>query len=129
MTPLKTATPLRLLGLGLALAVFAAPVAGSINSDLQIEPGSTFELGGGQRGSFTVTGRNTGPVAVIVLGKVGDAQPVARGTVAPGGAVEGKFGPNEMALLRNTSATQMARLKLKISGDTSGLGMTYSPNP
>jgi hypothetical protein len=33
-----------------------------------------------------------------------------------------------MALLRNTSAREMARLKLKISGDTSALGMRYSPN-
>lgn len=33
-----------------------------------------------------------------------------------------------MALLRNTSGTQMARLKLKITGDTASLGMTYSDN-
>jgi len=34
-----------------------------------------------------------------------------------------------MALLRNTSDTRTARLKLKISGDTAALGMTYSANP
>ena len=33
------------------------------------------------------------------------------------------------ALLRNTSARQTARLKLKVTGDTSSLGMSYSPNP
>jgi hypothetical protein len=34
-----------------------------------------------------------------------------------------------MALLRNTSGSQMARLRLTIIGDTSALGMTYSANP
>jgi len=49
--------------------------------------------------------------------------------VAPGGEVKASFAKGEMALLRNTSATRMARLKLKISGDTSALGMSYSDNP
>ena len=35
----------------------------------------------------------------------------------------------EMALLRNASGRQMARLKLKVTGDTAGLGMTYLANP
>jgi hypothetical protein len=111
-----------------ALAVGAN--AGVINSNLQIDPGKTFELGGGQDGGFTVTGRNTGPVAVVVLAKgKGAAAPVAKGRVEPGGNVDAAFGPGEMALLRNTSDAQMARLKLKISGDTASLGMTYAANP
>lgn len=110
-----------------ALAVPAA-TAGEINSNLQIEPGQTFELGGGQEGGFAVTGRNSGPVAVVVLGKAEGAAAVERGTVAPGGMVDARFGPGEMALLRNTSAGQTARLKLTISGDTSSLGMNYSGN-
>lgn len=125
----KTITPIRLFGLGMAVAVLAAPVlAGSINSNLQIEPGQTFELGGGQEGGFTVTGRNSGPVAVVVLGQAPGAKAVERGIVAPGGDVDATFGPGEMALLRNTSARETAQLKLKISGDTSSLGMTYSAN-
>ena len=117
-----------LTGLGLLLAVPAT--GGTINSNLQIEAGETFELGGGQKGGFTVTGRNTGPVAVEVLGKgEGASVPVARGTVAPGGEVKADFAPGEMALLRNTSDTREAQLKLRISGDTSALGMSYSANP
>jgi hypothetical protein len=117
-----------LTGLGLLLAVPAT--GGTINSNLQIEAGETFELGGGQKGGFTVTGRNTGPVAVEVLGKAeGASVPVARGTVAPGGEVKADFSPGEMALLRNTSDTREAQLKLRISGDTSALGMSYSANP
>ncbi len=120
----------RLLAASLSLAVLAIPAqAGVINSGLQIDPGQTFELGGGQEGSFTVTGRNTGPVAVVVLAQAPGAQPVARGTVGPGGNVDATFGPGEMALLRNTSAKETARLKLKIAGDTSALVMTYSANP
>jgi hypothetical protein len=110
-------------------ALSASASAGQITSGLQIEAGQTFELGGGQEGDFVVTGRNIGKVAVVVLGKLPDAQPVERGTVAPGGAVEARFAPGEMALLRNTSDRKTARLKLKISGDTASLGMTYSANP
>lgn len=114
--------------LALAIAGVAPVAAGTINSNLQIEPGKTFDLGGGQEGAFVVTGRNTGPVAVEVLGKPKGGAAVVRGTVAPGGAVEARFAEGEMALLRNTSSERMATLKLKISGDTSALGMSYSDN-
>ncbi len=119
-----------LMAAALSLTALGAAVqAGTINSNLQIEPGQTFELGRGQEGGFAVTGTNTGPVAVVVLSKAEGAAAVERGTVAPGGAVDAKIAPGEMALLRNTSGQKTARLKLKISGDTSSLGMTYSDNP
>ena len=123
---------LALIALMSALGLIAVTPAsgGTINSNLQIEAGETFELGGGQKGGFNVTGRNTGQVAVEVLGKAeGAGTPVARGTVAPGGEVKADFAPGEMALLRNTSETRGARLKLRISGDTAALGMSYSANP
>lgn len=111
-------------------AVTVSAEAGTIKSGLQIEAGQTFELGGGQEGGFTVTGRNTGRVAVVVYGlPEGARAPVERGTVAPGGQVDTSFGPGEQALLRNTSSRETARLKLTITGDTSSLGMTYSANP
>ena len=119
-----------LYGLGLGLICAAPAIGGTITSGLRIEAGQTFALGGGQEGGFTVTGRNTGQVAVEVLGRAeGAAIPVARGTVAPGGELKAAFAPGEMALLRNTSATRGARLKLVISGDTAALGMTYPANP
>lgn len=127
MRLLTSRTTLAALALA-ALAVGAR--AGEINSGLQIEAGQTFALGGGQEGSFTVTGRNTGPVAVLVFARAeGNAPPVAKGRVEPGAAVDARFASGEMALLRNTSATQTARMKLKIRGDTASLGMTYSANP
>jgi hypothetical protein len=114
------------VGLGLAGGVPA--LGGTINSNLQIEPAKTFELGGGQDGGFTVTGRNTGSVAVEVLGKAEGKTAVMRGTVAPGGEVNARFNNGEMALLRNTSGSRTATLKLRVTGDTSSLGMTYSDN-
>lgn len=121
----------RLLAAAAALACAGtAPSAGVINSDLTIEAGQTFELGGGQKGGFTVSGRNTGRVAVVVYGLAEGARgPVARGPVAPGAAVDAAFRPGEQALLRNTSIIATARLKLKVVGDTAGLGMTCSANP
>lgn len=119
----------RLLAAAAALALAGTAVsAGEINSNLQIEAGKTFELGGGQPGGFTVTGRNTGPVAVVVLAK-GEGAVVVKGRIEPGAQVDAAFGAGEMALLRNTSASRMARMKLVVRGDTSSLGMTYSANP
>lgn len=128
-----TVFPSRLITTTLAVAATLAALtsaaqAGQIKSNLQIEAGQTFELGGGQEGGFTVTGTNSGPVSVVVLGKAPDGAAAVRGTVAPGGKVEARFAPGEMALLRNTSGSEMARLKLTISGDTSALGMRYSGN-
>lgn len=122
-------TSLTLLAAAALLAFLPGLQAGSIKSGLQIEPGQTFELGGGQRGGFTVTGTNTGPVAVEVLGKPEDAPAITRATVAPGAKLEADFGPGEMALLRNTSTARTATLKLKITGDTAALGMGYSAQP
>ncbi|MFM7403054.1 MAG: hypothetical protein ACKO1N_02935 [Erythrobacter sp.] len=115
--------------LAAALSLTAVAEAGTLNSNLQIEAGHTFELGGGQPAGFTVTGTNTGPVGVAVLGQREGKAAEVRGTVAPGGKVEANFAAGEMALLRNTSDSRMARLTLKITGDTLSLGMTYSANP
>jgi hypothetical protein len=128
MPDLRTLAP-RLLAATVALAFAGTAVsAGQLNSDLRIEAGQTFLLGGGQPAGFTVTGRNTGPVAVVVLAK-GEAATVIKGRIEPGASVDAAFGAGEQALLRNTSDSRMARMKLVVSGDTSSLGMTYSANP
>ncbi|MBU7580264.1 MAG: hypothetical protein KAF27_07295 [Porphyrobacter sp.] len=128
MNYFRYALPVPTVAIAATLAVGAQ--AGVINSNLRIEAGQTFELGGGQPGGFLVTGRNTGPVAVVVLAQGdGNAAPVIKIRAEPGAAIDARFGPGEAALLRNTSATKGARLQLRISGDTSSLGMTYSANP
>lgn len=117
--------------LALAAAIgLAAAANAAITSNLQIEAGETFVLGGGQKGSFTVAGRNTGSVPVEVLGKAeGAAVGVRRGIAAPGAMLDATFATGEAALLRNTSDSKSARLKLTITGDTASLGMGYVPNP
>ncbi|QDH34582.1 hypothetical protein [Porphyrobacter sp. YT40] len=128
--PMTTRHIVPLVAAGLAVAALAVgSQAGTINSNLMIEPAKTFELGGGQDGGFVVTGTNVGPVAVVVSGKAPDGTIVQRGTVSAGGAVDARFASGEMALLRNTSGAQTARLTLKVTGDTAALGMSYSDNP
>lgn len=114
-------------GVGCA-AVAVPPVASAaINSNLAIEAGQTFVLGGGQRGAFSVAGENTGPVAVAVLAR-GAEETVRVGTVAPGAEFSHDFARGEAALLRNTSDSQAAQVKVRITGSTGDLGMGYVPN-
>ncbi|MEQ8411395.1 MAG: hypothetical protein RIB52_07555 [Erythrobacter sp.] len=110
---------------GAGLVAVAASAA--INSNLAIEAGQTFVLGGGQRGAFSVSGENVGPVAVEVLARDGEER-VSVGTVAPGVEFQHDFARGEAALLRNTSQEQGARVKVRITGSTGNLGMGYVPN-
>lgn len=115
-------------GLALAGAALGAVAAGAaINSNLSIEAGQTFVLGGGQRGAFAVKGANTGPVAVEVLARDGDTR-TAIATVAPGAEFSHDFARGEAALLRNTSDAEAARVKVRITGSTGNLGMGHIDN-
>jgi len=79
--PLTSTFAPRWLAAATALTLAGTAVsAGEINSGLRIEAGQTFALGGGQRGGFTVSGRNTGTVAVVVLAK-GEGAAVVKGRV------------------------------------------------
>lgn len=111
----------------LAAALLAGPSAfAAINSNLTIDPGKTFVLGGGQSGAFTVSGENTGNVAVIVLAR-DDEGDTELATIAPGESFKQPFARSEGALLRNTSANTRARVKLRVTGDTGDLAMRYIP--
>lgn len=125
----KPAFPALALAGAAGLAAVAAPpfASAAINSDLAIEAGQTFVLGGGQRGAFSVAGENTGPVAVTVLAR-GEAETVRVGTVAPGAGFRHDFARGEAALLRNTSDSEAARVKVRITGSTGNLGMGYVDN-
>ena len=109
-----------------ALALSGCMNMGSINSNLTVQPGETFLLGGNQPAGFTVAGTNSGPVAVDILlrGQGGDT-PVA--TVAPGGDFQGDFGAGETAVVRNTSTDTAAQVRLTVTGYTEDLGMRSVP--
>ncbi|MBC6607692.1 DoxX family protein [Hymenobacter sp. BT188] len=100
---------------------------GSLNSDLLIEPGKQFALGGGQPGAFRVVARNTGKVPVEIKERPRGGGIVGKATLAPGQRATLHFLPGSTALLLNPSSDQKARLDLRVTGDTN-LSMGYEVN-
>jgi hypothetical protein len=96
---------------------------GPIKSNLLIEPGQQFVLGGDQPGAFFVSGVNSGPVAVRVVERFASGDTLGRGVLAPGAKAGLKFEKGSAALIINKNSVK-ATLNLKITGDTN-LGMTY----
>ncbi|WP_210519355.1 hypothetical protein [Hymenobacter terricola] len=115
------------------LAVLAAAIllpllnyAGTIHSNLFIEAGKQFILGGDQRGAFKVAARNVGPVPVEIKERPRGGGIFGKTTLAPGQKGVLQFGAGSTAVLLNPSA-EKANLDLTITGDTKQLGMTYEP--
>ena len=113
----------------LAIAALALLTAGcsTIHSNLTIEPGQQFVLGGGSRGAFVVDAVNVGPVSVSVAQRLSSGQVVSLGKLSPGQSDQLRFPAGAAALLENHDA-QAAKLSLKIRGDTD-LGMRYESTP
>jgi hypothetical protein len=112
-----------------ALVLFLATAcwAGNgLNSDLTIEPGKQFALGGGQPGAFRVVARNTGKVPVEIKERPRGGGIFGKATLAPGQRATLRFLPGSTALLLNPSS-QNARLDLRVTGDTN-LSMGYEAN-
>ena len=110
------------------LAILLLPLlalAGTIHSNLFIEPGKQFILGGDQRGAFKVAGKNIGTVPVEIRERPKGGGTFGKVTLAPGQSGVLKFAAGSTAVLLNPSAVQ-ANLDLTITGDTK-LGMTYEP--
>ncbi|OUJ72932.1 hypothetical protein [Hymenobacter crusticola] len=111
--------------LGVLLLVATACWARSIHSDLFIEPGKQFVLGGGQRGSFKVAAHNKGSEAVVVKERPKGGGIFGKATLAPGQHATLSFGAGSSAVLLNPTV-QQAHLDLRITGDTK-LRMDYEP--
>ena len=110
------------------LAILLLPLlvlAGTIHSNLLIEPGKQFILGGDQRGAFKVAARNVGTVPVEIRERPKGGGTFGKVTLAPGQSGVLKFAAGSTAVLLNPSR-QPANLDLTITGDTR-LGMTYEP--
>ncbi len=96
-----------------------------VTSDLRIETGKQFVLGGSQRGAFRVAARNSGSVPVSVAERRPDGTIEERGRLEPGGRAELAFGAGSAALVRNLGERD-AELHCEIKGDASfGMGMGY----
>lgn len=109
------------------LAVVRAPMpatAQSVKSTTYIEPAQSFLLGGGQPGAFSVKGRNAGEVPVTVfIERAGKRDSVS--TLAPGAKVDAEFPAGAMAVFRNASVGERAKLSITVRGNTRNLGMRY----
>ena len=118
---------LRRFSLAVALAVVLPllVVAGTIHSNLFIEAGKQFILGGDQRGAFKVVARNAGSVPVEIKERPKGGGIFGKAMLAPGQKAVLKFAAGSTAVLLNPSR-QKANLDLTITGDTK-LGMTYEP--
>lgn len=112
-----------------ALVVFLAGLLllagvswGGVYSDLFIEPGQQFVLGGGQRGVFQVAARNVGEAAVQVQERTADGTSISKGTLQPKQKNTLRFAAGSAAVLRNATSTK-ANLNLRI---TSAAGLNMS---
>ena len=123
LIPFPVAVRASFLAFGLLLPLLA--LAGTIHSNLFIEPGKQFILGGDQRGAFKVAGKNIGTVPVEIRERPKGGGTFGKVTLAPGQSGVLKFAAGSTAVLLNPSAVQ-ANLDLTITGDTK-LGMTYEP--
>jgi hypothetical protein len=100
---------------------------GSLTSETMIEPAKAFRLGGGQNGSFTVTGRNSGRVPISVfIEQNGTRDSIV--TIAAGADIDAVFPKGAMAIFRNESNEREARVAVRVKGDIGSLGMGYEAN-
>ncbi len=99
----------------------------SLTSTTSIAPDEAFRLGGGQRGAFTVRGKNVGPVAIVVFTEVAGTRDSLL-TVPAGGAVDASFPAQAMAVFKNTSSIVQASVAITVTGDIAALGMRYEKN-
>lgn len=108
----------------LKMIVLAFALAGCsrLVSDLTVQPGKQFRLGGNQNGDFTVQLRNNGQVPVTVSEQPADGMPVVLGTFRPGEGKTVRFAAGSAALVDNAT-NKPARLTLVVTGDK-GLNMT-----
>jgi hypothetical protein len=115
------------LALTAAAALALIPAAAQAgHSELEVPPSDTFFLGGEQKADMVVSGRNTGQTTVTVLAaKDGSSPEVLVATVAPGASFKHAYAPGEIALIRNASTRETARLSVDFTGSPSSLTMAY----
>lgn len=110
----------------LATSLHPRPAAAqAIHSHLFIPVNKQFVLGGDQPGTFRVSGKNVGAVAVEVSERFAKGTVLLRGRLLPGERTQLQFEAGSTALLRNEGSYR-AVLDLDITGSHPGR-MTYEP--
>ncbi|KUG07326.1 DoxX family protein [Solirubrum puertoriconensis] len=108
------------------LLAATACLAGTVHSDLFIEPSKQFVLGGSQGGSFRVVAYNKGKVSVEVKERPQGGGIFGRATLQPGKRASLQFMAGSAAVLLNSSTNQQANLALTITRGER-LSMTSEP--
>ncbi len=115
-----------------ALLLVAAPLLAcspsginGLRSQVRIDVGKQFELGGEQLLGFRIEAVNAGPVAVEIKEKTSDGQTKLKGTLEPGQKSTATFGLGSKAILVNLGQRE-AKVDVNISGGA-GLSMGYAP--
>ena len=120
------------LQVGVVLLLLAAPLlacspAGinSLHSQVGIEVGKQFELGGRQLLGFRVAAHNVGPVAIEIKERTSNGRVMSVGVLQPGQQTKAVFGMGSQAILVNLGPRE-AKIDVDITNG-SGLGMGYAP--
>lgn len=119
LNALRFQSPLALLT---SLLLLTSACWGNVHSDLFIEPGQQFVLGGNQRGAFKVAARNVGKVAVEVKERPANGALFSKANLKPGQQATLRFAAGSAAVLVNATGTK-ANLDLRITGEA---GLTMS---
>ncbi|UOQ67833.1 hypothetical protein [Hymenobacter volaticus] len=116
---LRFQLPLAMLA---GLLLLTSAYWGNVHSDLFIEPGKQFVLGGNQRGAIKVAARNVGKAAVDVKERTAAGPLFSKATLKPGQRATLQFAAGSAAVLVNATDTK-ANLDLRITGEA-GLNMS-----
>ncbi|WP_375433633.1 hypothetical protein [uncultured Hymenobacter sp.] len=114
------------LALFAGLLLLATACWGNVHSNLFIEPGKQFVLGGEQRRAFKIAARNVGKVPVELKERPANGALVGKATLKPGQQATLRFAAGSAAVLVNTTSTK-ANLDVYITGE-SGLRMSTEDN-
>jgi uncharacterized membrane protein YphA (DoxX/SURF4 family) len=115
----------------LTMGLSASPVVAGcsfdhLHSDLTIEPGKQFLLGGTQRGAFKVVAKNKGTEVVEIKEQLRNGGTISKATLKPGRQGVLRFAQGSAAVLLNLGTTD-ARLDLTVTGDNDNLRMATEP--
>ena len=110
----------------LAAPLLACSPAGinSLHSQVGIEVGKQFELGGRQLLGFRVAAHNVGPVAIEIKERTSNGRVMSVGLLQPGQQTKAVFGMGSQAILVNLGQRE-AKVDVDITNG-SGLGMRYA---
>ena len=119
------------LAVVVALIILAAPLLAcsptglnGLRSQVKIEVGKQFELGGKQLLGFRVEAHNVGPVAVEVKERTTGGRVTSLGLLQPGHQTEAAFGMGSKAIIVNLGQRE-AKIDVNISNGA-GMGMGYA---